>query len=63
MEIIIFAGPQFGHHKTYDLLWGLIYGLDIGYHIGPGVLFGTFHAGMKYAFGVGYRIGFFKRIN
>ena len=58
MEMNIFAGPQFGYHRTYEGLWGVIYGIDIGYYLGQGVLYGTFRTGMNYSFGIGYRIGF-----
>jgi len=63
MEIILFAGPNFGYNPTYGALWGVVYGVDIGFHLGPGVLFGTFHDGMVYAFGIGYRIGLIDRRN
>jgi hypothetical protein len=61
IEISIFGGPKIGYHRNYGGLWGIVYGADIGYHLGPGVLYGTFHTGMNYAFGLGYRIGFIDR--
>jgi hypothetical protein len=61
IEINIFGGPIFGYNLTYGGLWGVVYGADIGFHLGPGVLYGTFHTGMGHAFGVGYRIGFIDR--
>ena len=62
-EIILFAGLNFGYNPVYGALWGVVYGVDIGFRLGPGVLFGTFHDGMVYAFGIGYKIGLIDRRN
>ena len=65
MEISVFAGPKFGYNKTYEGLWGAVWGLDIGLPLGPGILYGAFRDGMGYSFGLGYKIGLFvtKRNN
>jgi len=61
MEISIFAGPIYGNNLTYGALWSMVYGMDIGYHLGPGMLYATIHNGMGYSFGLGYKMGFFDR--
>ena len=61
MEITVGAGPQFGYNLTYGALWGVIFSIEAGYHLGPGVFYVHWHDGMGYAFGVGYRIGFVDR--
>jgi hypothetical protein len=61
MEIGVGIGPQFGYHVTYGALWGLIFSIDVGYHLGPGVLYAHYQDGMGYSFGIGYKIGFFDR--
>jgi hypothetical protein len=61
MEITVGIGPKFGYNLTYGALWGAAFTIDVGYHLGPGVLYINYHDGMGYAFGIGYKIGFFDR--
>jgi len=61
MEISAYAGVSFGYSTTYDFIWGIPYGLDVGYNIGSGILFVTLRSGMGWAVGIGYRMGFLAR--
>jgi hypothetical protein len=61
MEIVFFAGPCIGYNTIYGSFWGIAHGMDIGYRVGDGVLFGTYHGGAGYSFGVGYRVGFNRK--
>ena len=59
--IDLYAGLSFGYSTVYDFIWGVPLGIDVGYNLGPGLLFVTARSGMGWAFGIGYRMGFFNR--
>ena len=60
MEVGLYGGLGFGYSTTYDFIWGVKYGVDLGYKIGTGVMFVRVDNGLGWSLGIGYRIGFLK---
>jgi len=61
MEIDLYGGLGFGYSRVYDFIWGVQYGIDLGYKLGPGVLFAKLDNGLGWSVGLGYRMGFFNK--
>ncbi|MDR0569137.1 MAG: hypothetical protein LBG87_08030 [Spirochaetaceae bacterium] len=61
-----YAGPYFAFHDAIG--FGILAGLDIGYKVGPGMLFADIryslwgiHSQRTLNFGLGYKLGFFSK--
>lgn len=61
-EISLYGGLSFGYSSAYKFIWGVNFGLDAGYRVGPGILFITARNGMGWDVGIGYKMGFLDKL-